>query len=259
MGKWLDATGQKGGLRDIVAIGVGKAWLDKVAGKPAVLNVEVQLANRSLDETLEFSGWRPDNQPQSESQATMIDDAGSVLRAAPVRPAAGRRAARRRIAPEESATEQLSFVFPDKESKYFRLALPYAALGQTGYLGFELPRQMIKEGDPDAKEKVAPEAVEPKPETLLPTDATVKPKPGEPETIGDLRSEIERSGDAKTDAMKEPPKPAADEPAMPAEEPQTEPEKIPDIRKLIEEEDRKEEAKDKEQPDGNMQEQPKSP
>ncbi len=132
-------------------------------------------------------------------------------------------------------------------------------MGQTGYLGFELPRQMIKEGDPDAKEKVRPEAAEPKPETLLPTDATVKPKPGEPETIGDLRSEIERSGDAKDDAMNEPSKPAADEPPVPAKEPQMEPEKTPDLRKFIEEEDRKEEAKDEKQPGGNMQEEPKSP
>jgi hypothetical protein len=182
----------------------------------------------------------------------MVDDAGTLLRAVPLRPASGRRAARRRIHPEESATEQLSFVFPDGESKYFRLALPYAALGQTGYLGFELPRQMIQEGDPDAKEKVRPEPAETEPETVLPAGATVKPRPGEPETIGDLRSEIEPSGDATTDAMKEPPKPAPDEPAMPAEEPQKEPEKIPDIRKLIEEEDRKAEAKDKKQPGGFM-------
>jgi hypothetical protein len=260
VGKWLDATRTRaGGLRDIVAIGVAKAWLDKVGGGPAVLNVEMQVTNRSLDEPLEFTGWRPDNQPKPELQAMIADEAGNVLRAAPVRPASGRRAARRRIHPDESATEQLSFEFPDGESKYFRLALPYAALGQTGYLGFELPRQMIQEGDPDAKEKVRPEPAETEPETVLPAGAAVKPRPGEPETGGDLRSEIDRGGDAKTDAMKEPPKPAAAEPPMPAEEPQKEPEKIPDIRKLIEEEDRKPEAKDKEPPDGMMQEEPKSP
>jgi len=258
--KWLDATRTRaGGLRDIVAIGVTKAWLDKVGGGPAVLNVEMQVTNRSLDEPLEFTGWRADNQPKPELRAMMADEAGNVLRAAPVRPASGRRAARRRIHPEESATEQLSFVFPDGESKYFRLALPYAALGQTGYLGFKLPRQMIQEGDPDAKEKVRPEPAETEPETVLPAGAAVKPKPGEPETMGDLRSEIERSADATTNATKEPPRPATAEPPVPAEEPQKEPEEIPDIRKLIEEEDRKPEAKDKEPADGIMQEEPKSP
>ena len=212
-----------------------------------------------MSEPLEFTGWRPDNQPKPELQAMIADEAGNVLRAAPVRPASSRRAARRRIHPEESATEQLSFMFPNGESKYFRLALPYAALGQTGYLGFELPRQMIQEGDPDAKEKVRPEPAETEPETVLPAGAAVKPKPGVPETSGDLRSEIDRGGDAKPDTAKEPPKPAADAPPMPAEEPQKEPEKIPDIRKLIEEEDRKAESKDKEPPDGIMQEEPKSP
>jgi len=59
--------------------------------------------------------------------------------------------------------------------------------------------------------------------------------------------------------MKEPPKPGAAEPTMPTEEPQKEPEKMPDIRKMIEEEDRKAETQDKESAGGIMQEEPKSP
>ena len=212
MGKWLDATRQKGGLRELVGIGVGKAWLDKVAGKPAVLNVEVQLTNRSLDETLEFSGWRPDNQPQSESQATMIDDAGVVLLAAPVRPAAGRRrrggGSLRKNPPRSSCAS----CFPIRSQSISAWRCPTRPWDRRDTWDFELPRQMIKEGDPDAKEKAAPEAAEPKPETLLPARETVKSMPGEPETVRDLRSEIERSGDAKNDAMNEPSKPAADEP-----------------------------------------------
>ncbi|NLF68001.1 MAG: DUF4339 domain-containing protein [Candidatus Anammoximicrobium sp.] len=257
--KWLDATRTKGGLRGLLAVGIGKAWLDKPAGGPAILNVEVQVSNRSHDETLEFTGWRPDNQPQSAAQAMMVDQGGKVLRAAPLRSPTGRRAARRHIDPEESATEQLRFVFPEEASPYFRLALPYAALGQTGCLGFELPRQMIKEGDPDAKEKVRPAAAEPGAETVLPAGATVKPEPGAPETIGDLRSEIESRKDAPTDAAKTPPQPSADEPSLPAEAPRKEPEKIPDIRKLIEESETPKVApKDEGQPGGNMQEEPQT-
>lgn len=262
VGKWLDATRQKGGLRNVAGIGVGKAWLEEPDGKPTVLNVEVQITNRSRDEPLEFSGWRPDNQPQAESRASLYDEAGVALRTAPERktpvsPASVRRAARRWINPGESTTEQLAFVFPGDESKLFRLALPYAAIGQTGYLGFELPRQMIKQGTPDAKEAAEPKAAEPASETLLPAGEMVKPKPGEPETIGDLKSEIERSGEAKTEAGKETPEPAADEQPKPEKEP--EPEKKPDLRRFIEEEDQKTEPKGPEPPSDGMQEEPKSP
>lgn len=273
VGKWLDATRQKGGLRNIVGLGVEKAWLDQADGKPAVLNVEVKITNRSGEEPLEFSSWRSDSQPLSESQATMIDDADTTLPAAPARPAAGRRAARRRIAPGESVTEQLSFVFPERDSKLFRLVLPYAALGQTGYLGFEVPRQMIKEGELDTQEATAARPPEPQPETLTPVKEAVQAKPGEPETIKDLRSEIERGADAMNEAMDGPMKPAADaplapakepqaepeKPLAPAKEPQAEPEKIPDIRKLIEEEDRKAETKDETQPGKNEMEGSKTP
>lgn len=270
VGKWLDATRQKGGLRDVAGIGVAKAWLEGPDGKPTVLNVEVQITNRSRDEPLEFSGWRPDNQPQAESRACLYDEAGVALRTAPERktpasPASVRRAARRWINPGESTTEQLAFVFPGNESKLFRLALPYAAIGQTGYLGFELPRQMIKQGTPDAKKAAEPKtaqpaaepASEPASETLLPAGEMVKPKPGEPETIRDLKSEIERSGEAKTEAMKETPEPAAEEQPKPEKEP--EPEKKPDLRKFIDEEDQKAEAKGTEPPSDGMQEEPKSP
>ena len=116
---------------------------------------------------------------------------------------------------------------------------------------------MIKHGVPDAKEAAGPEAKESATETLLPAGEMVKSKPGEPETIRDLRSEIERSGAAKTEAMKEPPEPAADEQPKPEKEP--EPEKKPDLRKFIEEEDQKAEAKGKEPPSDGMQEEPKSP
>lgn len=260
--KWLDAARQKRVIRDVARLGVNKAWLDEGDGKAMILNIEIQMTNLSPDEPLEFSGWRPDNQPQPEARACLYDEAGVALRTAPERktpasPASVRRAARRWINPGESTTEQLAFVFPGDESKLFRLALPYAAIGQTGYLGFELPRQMIKQGTPDAKEAAGPKAAEPAAETLLPAGEMVKPKPGEPDTIRDLKSEIERSGEAKTEAMKETPEPAADEHPKPEKEP--EPEKKPDLRKFIEEEDQKAEAKGKEPPSDGMQEEPKSP
>ena len=142
----------------------------------------------------------------------------------------------------QSQKEQLSFLLPARDSKQFRLALPYAALGQTGYLGFELPKQMIKDGPPGAEEPAPKEPAKVASETLLPATGAIKPEPGEPETIGDLRTEIEQSGDGKMESMTDPPEPAAEEPTP------KEPEKIPDIRKLIEEEDPKMESTNEEPP-----------
>lgn len=265
VGKWLDATRQKGGLRDIVRLGVGNAWLDAAAGRPTLLTVEILITNLSPDDPMEFSGWSPEKQPQPESRAMLADEAGVALQPAPSRTAAARRSSRHRIAAGESLTEQLCFLFPESDSKQFRLVLPYAALGQTGHLGFEMPRQMIKQQAPGAKEapdaKPAPTA----PETLLPASDTVKPAPGEPETMRDLRSQIEGSEDAKTEPMKDTSKPAEDDPFAPAMEPkperqlEAEPEKIPDIRKLIEEEDSKTDAMDEGQGGEAKKEAPKSP
>jgi hypothetical protein len=199
--KWLGAARQKGGLREVVRLGVGNAWRDSADGQPDVLNVEIQITNLSPDKPLEFSSWRPDVQPRAELRAVMVDDEDTLLPASPPRTAARRPAAVRRIAPGQSETEQLSFLVPERESKQFRLALPYAALGQVGYLGFELPVQMIR-GRPPGEEQVATE--EPPtitPETLLPA--------------------------------------AGDAPEMEEEEIEQEREEaIPDIRKLIEDEER---------------------
>ena len=127
---------------------MGNAWLDTEDGKPSVLNVEIEITNISPKDPLDFSGWRPGEQPQAKLRAVMADDKDTLLKAAPQRAAASRRAARRRIAPGESETEQLSFLLPNRDSKQYRLALPLAALGQTGYLGFELPGEMIEDRPP---------------------------------------------------------------------------------------------------------------
>jgi hypothetical protein len=228
--RWLEATRQKGGIKNIVRLGVGNAWLDSVDGKPAILNVEVEITNLSLDTPLDFAGWRPEVQAQTELQAVMADDAPTLLAAAPLRVAAKRRAARRRIAPGQSEIEQLSFLLPEGDSKQFRLALPYAALGQVGYLGFELPKQMIKDKPPGAEETASKGPAKVASETL---STTIKPEPGEPKTLGDLRTEIERIGDGQMESRTAQPEPVAEE------TPPKEPEKMPDIRKLIEEEDPK--------------------
>ena len=229
--RWLDATRQKAILRDVVRLAVGHAWLDSADGQPATLHVEIEITNLSRETPLEFSGWRPDTQPQPDFRAVMEDDSQTVLAAAPARAAPQRRSATRRIAPGQSDREQVSFVLPDRDAKKFRLALPYAALGQTGCLGFELPSQMIKDQPPGAKEparKSPPSA----PETSPPTaEDSERPADDEPESTGPRGEETEASADSPDDAMPNAAEPAAEEP--PSKE------QIPDIRKLIEEDRRK--------------------
>ena len=227
--RWLDATRQKAILRDVVRLGVGHAWLDSADGQPAILHVEIEITNLAREAPLEFSGWRPDTQPQAEFRAVMEDDSQTVLSAAPARAASQRRSATRRIPPGQSEREQVSFVLPDRDSKKFRLALPYAALGQTGCLGFELPSQMIKDQPPGAKEP-ARKSPQSAPETP-PAAGSDRPDDDESESTGPQRAENESGVDSRDDTMPDAAEPAAEEP--PSQEP------IPDIRKLIEEDRRK--------------------
>jgi hypothetical protein len=243
--RWLEATRQKGGIRDVVRLGVANAWLDSADGKPAILNVEIEITNLSPDDPLDFSGWRPEVQPQADLRAVMADDAQTLLAAAPSRVAANRRAASRRIAPNQSETEQLRFLVSNRDSKQFRLILPWAALGQTGNLGFELPSQMIKDRPPGVEEPAAK-----RPGKV----ASQTSEPSEPEPIGDLRTEIEQSEGGKVELMDKPAEPAAEE-AAPKET-----EGTPDLRKQIEEEDPQMESTNEEQPsDKEPAEEPRSP
>jgi len=230
--RWLDATRQKGGIRDVVRLGVGSVWLESPEGRPAILHVEVEIGNLLKEESLEFTGWRPDDQPQPEMRAAMEDDARTVL--APASSPAGRRAARRRIAPGQSEREQLSFVLPNRDAKKLRLALPYAAVGRTGCLGFELPSQMIQDQPPGAEPPAARKSGQAPAASAPPAATEPGSAGGEPETIGPMREDIERSEPADA-GMNEPAEPAAGE--SPQQE--REPEQIPDIRKLIEQDEQK--------------------
>ena len=108
--RWLEATRQKGGIKDVVRLSVGNAWLESADGKSAILNVEIEITNLSPDDPLDFSGWRPEVQPQKDLRAVMADDAQTLLAAAPSRVAAKRRAATapHRARPVRDGTTELS-------------------------------------------------------------------------------------------------------------------------------------------------------
>jgi len=101
---------------------------------------------------------------------------------------------------------------------------------------------MIKDKPPGAEESAAKGPTKVASEASPSAAGAIKPEPGEPKTLGDLRTEIERSGEGQMESMTDLPEPLAEEP------PPKEPEEIPDIRKLIEEEDPKMESTSEEPP-----------
>ena len=199
--KWLAADRQKAGLVKVVRLGVDRAWRESADDQTAAVHVEVRITNLSPDRPLEFSGWRADVQKQTELQAVLVDDQQTPLPALTPRAAVRRPAARRSIAAGQSELEALSFRLPQREFKYLRLALPYAALGQPGYVGFELPIEMIQ-ASPSGKEEVAapkpagiPPETKPSPADPDADSAAAAMREEEPETIPDIRAVIE--GDAR--------------------------------------------------------------
>jgi hypothetical protein len=151
LGRWLDATRQKGGLRGIVRLGVSDAWLEKTESGERILNIRVDIGNLKSDSSLDFRGWSGRG-GASARPALLADERGNILDQVPAEESGnGGRATVRRIKPNETFTEVPKFSLGDNTSSSFRLALPYASLGYTGYLGFEIPVLMIKDHPPGAE------------------------------------------------------------------------------------------------------------
>jgi hypothetical protein len=165
VGRWLDATRQKGGLRDVAKLGVSDAWTEKTASGKRVLNIRVQITNLASDASLDFRGWYRSPNQAAATQALLADDQGKVLEPVPSEKSPpGSGATARRIKPDQTHDVQLTFAINDSTSGSYRLVLPYAALGHTGHLGFEIPVLMIQDhppGEEPAEDVQAPGAMEP--------------------------------------------------------------------------------------------------
>ena len=198
--KWLAADRQKGGLVKVVRLGVDRAWRESVGDQQEVLNIEVKITNLSPDGPLDFSGWRVDVQPQAKLQAVLFDDQGKQLAAQPPRSAARRPAAERSIAPGQTETERLSFRLPSREFEQLHLALPYAALGQPGYLGFELSAKMIQAAPSGTPQGAPPEPPDDNRLETEPPAADPMAAEEKPEVIPDIRELIEGQGRATASA-----------------------------------------------------------
>ncbi len=144
LGRWLDASRQKGGLRGVAKLGVSDAWMEKTAADVRVLNIDVKITNLAPDKSLNFRGWSGGGTSAVDTRALLADDQGGLLKQLPAQEGA----TVRRIKSDQSHTARLRFSLADSTSSSFRLALPYAAIGHTGHLGFEIPILMIQTHPP---------------------------------------------------------------------------------------------------------------
>jgi len=131
---------------------VVNAWLDQAESDASTLTIEITVTNGSSSESLDFRGWALDEGTKIDNAVVLADDEGGRLSPSSTSgQAVSTRSAARRLNPKESATEQLVFEAPAGESGDLRLALPYAAIGRTGYIGFLVPRVMIMDRPPGAE------------------------------------------------------------------------------------------------------------
>ena len=155
-----------------------------VGGGPVVL-VEVTVANLS-SKPVEFQSWSRGGQASEELQAVMIDDRGNLC--PPVNNLGSKvdalLAEDEVLESRESVTDLLIFEAPAGSPEYVRLALPYAAVGREGYIGFEIPREMLMPSAGTLGNEGVP-------------GADNVPAPAQPETIDDLKKAIEASRDRK--------------------------------------------------------------
>jgi hypothetical protein len=121
---------------------VNSSALDDPAAGRKLLVVELRVWNRSGQESLHYSGLNGLADPRAA--ALLVDDFGQ--RYLPL-PAADGSASRRvlafDIAPGHTLTDVLVFAAPPQGFSYVRLALPNAAIGRSGGVGFEIRREMI--------------------------------------------------------------------------------------------------------------------
>jgi len=248
--RWLDAS-RKRGIMSIesttVRFQVVNAWLDSSQPGSPTLTIEVTLTNASSNESLDYRRWTSAGQGAVDTAVWLVDDKSRRLTASssPKQPG-GTVSASRRLKSQESVTELLVFNAPTAEYEFLRLILPYAAIGRTGEIGFEIPRVMVKDRPPDAEEPVAevpaPVVAKPAPDPTVakPDAGDQMPPSGDQFTIDQLRDSIKGSF---SDGEETNPKPKSGEP--PSTTP-GKPKPFDGPRLKVERDDRMEEGPEKE-------------
>lgn len=192
--RWLTAGMQKRVVGEHMRLHVAAAWWADGPSRERTLVVQVEITNRSADRPLHYAGWATDAGIQNHRPAVFAfrSDA-SPIAARTSRHAVTDAAQPQLVAPGQTVTKHLEFsLAPDVEVEHFRVMLPYEAWGLSGEVGFEIPETMVLDGPPDM---VAAEGHDlPAVADHDQSDANLgDASSGQPETIVDLKTQIEAS------------------------------------------------------------------
>jgi hypothetical protein len=159
-------------------------------GDGRVVLVEVSVGNVGRD-PVDFISWSRGGRTSEDHRAVLVDDQERVC--SPVNElgekAESLLAQDQPIESGAAVTDLLVFEAPQGSPDQLRLALPYGNVGRNGYIGFAIPREMIKPGSADA---AADGAVS----TAIP-GAGDPAVPEQPPTLEDLQKAIGASRDRK--------------------------------------------------------------
>jgi hypothetical protein len=231
VGRWLAAGTQKRVVGDLMRLHVVAVWWAPSPSPPHTLVVEVEITNISANRPLEYLGWTADARATASEFALLAvgaDDEPIVARSSPDSPV--RSMASERLAPRQAVTKRLQFPLPQTpDAAPLRLILPYAALGLPGYAGFEIPAVMILDGPPEAVPPTTPVAASVTMDgKVMPSDPLMSRPADEPETIPDLKAQIDAGMDDSANETVSAPTTVPDEPEPAA------PETMEDLRRSIE-------------------------
>jgi hypothetical protein len=136
-----------------------EAKLAATAAKPRYVYVEVSLENTKGPGVVSYKSWNGAGKKPEETSAVLLDSEEQVCKLVSREqvPDAGRRQVEE-LAMGKSLTDVLVFEAPAGDFDFIRVGLPYAAIGRTGALGFQIPRDHIalEKGALAAKSPAAP-------------------------------------------------------------------------------------------------------
>ncbi|MCL4206797.1 MAG: DUF4339 domain-containing protein [Pirellulaceae bacterium] len=235
VGRWSTAGTQKRVVGDLVRLHIPAAWWAPSPSPPHTLVVEVEITNISATRPFEYLGWTADIGASSSEAALLVagtDAEPIAARSSPDSPV--RSVSAERLAPKQAVTKRLQFALPRApDTGPLRLILPYAALGLPGYAGFEIPAVMILDGPPEAAPPATPVATAPPGGgEAMPNDPTASRPIGEPETVTDLKAQIEAGMGGPAS------EPVPAQTTVPEEPEPAEPETMEDLRRSIEQDEK---------------------
>lgn len=177
---------------------------DSSASRGAYLFVKVSVTNNAGDEQLDYTSW---NGTGDEALlGTLFDDQGKACKfVSRDELDSDQRLKKKWIDPRGVSSDVLVFKPPVGSFEYLRLALPYSAVGKSGFVGFEIPNDAIRSsGAPVSNLASSRRKATPQPETM---------PNGEPD-IGDVSrgiADLDKPDMPAVAAAKQPDKPDNDD------------------------------------------------